>query len=1005
MNECYIKFIETLNSHRTILVTGPTGCGKSTQIPQFIADSYPNSTTLVTQPRRLAVTQLTERISQQSQLTLRKDIGFVIGRRSYDSPLVKLLLATTGSAINILMKTPYYYDFIIIDEIHEMSAEILQIISLCIQIQKESNIKIILMSATVDPNILDKFQDPVIFEMTSMINEKFTVQEVPMEGQLQALPNIETYVVSNIVNNTTPILQNMAEQVKLILLQQFSVQLNGDILCFVPGLGDFRQLTRYLAAKIENIPYNVVFVHSRFSNEQKALQLDQNKRNVIISTNICETSLTIPSLSYVVDSCLAKQFIDDTQGIAQLQTIFTSMESLIQRSGRIGRCQDGCYIPCLPQEALDRLQLSYSKGDIVQSLPQFILTYYQEQEKFQNVSLDDIVQNYSIAVEPKVVHSIFDTLIKNQYLQYDSDAILIQTKLGSIININQVQQTFFDLLNLNITGSLIMNSFQSDLEIFIHPFEQEINSNRYLNAMSTRSFVKLAALFQRKDGIQFFYDQSTNLRKFQYADIIKLFSQLEKDQNNFSDYYAKAKIVALWRQYFPIYTLIPTEEELYWCRERLLNPDSLREYELSTFAALKNKNLLSLQELCILAQLYDTTSENIERYFEEIRYDFSKSTLDQHQDAWQKARLYFNQTKTPIILQLLQDEYEVGYTNLVNLVTTIFCGINQQSSFTFDQTCQRFNISTLRPFPFKVRYDLKKGMNLHFRKFVCLPNQKAQLLQAINQLIPTLYQKQVDITCVIPKQQIIISFTCSNQEALKILCILSQTEVVKKNNIYIKDFGKEIQLQLIRFFESWYGVLSKEETHPVNCGAAYFKKDQSQKDYITPFFNYQHFSIMTSSFWNGNVKETCVSQQGLAIHILRVVFSLTSEFGYNDTSFYLFSEQKQIYSVPINALSKRIIAALQQVCIVFQQIFNKVEDEFFTNEQFLFNHDFDQKDFVDSDKIKIIAKQCQNNVRLQQVILAFINLYGGIVDKEICIGCLENIEEIDVQKFVIYRMK
>ena len=131
--------------------------------------------------------------------------------------------------------------------------------------------------------------------------------------------------------------------------------LPGDILAFVPGIKDFQTLSKLVEKTLQRHqieePLEIKFIHSRFSEElkQSVMQATQ-QRQLIISTTICETSLTLPNLSYVVDSCLARNKIG-----ADLVTTPCSYEAVLQRLGRVGRCAPGVYIPCIQAELLEKL--------------------------------------------------------------------------------------------------------------------------------------------------------------------------------------------------------------------------------------------------------------------------------------------------------------------------------------------------------------------------------------------------------------------------------------------------------------------------------------------------------------------------------------------------------------------------------------------------------------------------------------------------------------------------
>lgn len=102
-----------------------------------------------------------------NQYELTKEVGFVMGRRYYESPTNIIIVATSGSAVNILLSKPDYYDYVILDEIHEQTPESEQLLMLAKQLQPIYGFKLVLMSATLTVDkLLQKFPSAVHFEMS-----------------------------------------------------------------------------------------------------------------------------------------------------------------------------------------------------------------------------------------------------------------------------------------------------------------------------------------------------------------------------------------------------------------------------------------------------------------------------------------------------------------------------------------------------------------------------------------------------------------------------------------------------------------------------------------------------------------------------------------------------------------------------------------------------------------------------------------------------------------------
>lgn len=155
------EILNALKSNTVVVIEGATGCGKTTQVPQFIIDDCRENgrrcNVIVTQPRRIAAVTNAERISAERKWPPRSIVGYQIGmdERSNYSDDTRLLFCTTGILLEKLIVAKDFLNFthIIIDEVHERS-NLLDLLLIVIKkifaIAPPSNIKVILMSATID---------------------------------------------------------------------------------------------------------------------------------------------------------------------------------------------------------------------------------------------------------------------------------------------------------------------------------------------------------------------------------------------------------------------------------------------------------------------------------------------------------------------------------------------------------------------------------------------------------------------------------------------------------------------------------------------------------------------------------------------------------------------------------------------------------------------------------------------------------------------------------------
>lgn len=327
---------QILSNPVTVLI-GETGSGKSTQIPQFLVEALchgKNSKSIaVTQPRRVAAINLATRVAEESGTQLGQEVGYSVrfDNKSHTTR-TKLKYLTDGMLIRELMldKNLTNYNCIIIDEAHERTILTDLILGFLKQLQEKRNdLKIVIMSATLQADLFSKFFNdaPVLF----------------VEGRKF---NVERFFVPNSC-------EDLVDSVIRCCVQLNSGELTGDILCFLPGQEEIDKAVQILNKISEHLDKSVpkLIAYPLYASlpprEQTRVfePLKGFKRKVVLSTNIAETSVTIPGVKYVIDSGLRKVKVWRHQlGLATLLTVPISKASASQRTGRAGRESEGkCY--------------------------------------------------------------------------------------------------------------------------------------------------------------------------------------------------------------------------------------------------------------------------------------------------------------------------------------------------------------------------------------------------------------------------------------------------------------------------------------------------------------------------------------------------------------------------------------------------------------------------------------------------------------------------------------
>lgn len=324
------QIVKDCQDYPTILVKASPGSGKTTRLPWAIAKKF-SGKVLVLEPRRLAAKLAAERIASENGLVIGEEVGYHFRMEKKTSSSSRLIFHTEGTFLKKLIDDSDLagVDAVILDEVHERHLDTDLSLAYLRSLQKKrKNLKLILMSATLDTSLEKKFENPKLWEINA---RNFDVT-------LSYLPN-----QPSILN------QSLEKKVNAALRDSYSE--SGHVLVFLPGMREMLKVQEAIGAR-----YGEVFIlHSEISKaeQDRAIQ-EGGKRKIILSTNIAESSLTIPGVTVVIDSGLQREAsYSPWNGLKFLLDKKVTKSSAVQRAGRAGRTENGTCLRLYSQQDFD----------------------------------------------------------------------------------------------------------------------------------------------------------------------------------------------------------------------------------------------------------------------------------------------------------------------------------------------------------------------------------------------------------------------------------------------------------------------------------------------------------------------------------------------------------------------------------------------------------------------------------------------------------------------------
>lgn len=328
------QITDAVDRHQVTILTAETGAGKSTQLPQYLAE-HGYSRIIVTQPRILAARNLANRVREEWAERNKEDGSQLVGYRTAherdDSGKTKILYCTDGLQLVRELTGVGIGDkqVLVLDEVHEWNENMEVLVAWAKKrCQEEPRFKVVIMSATLEAGELAKYYD--------------------------------TEAVITVPGRHFPVTKRHSSDLLAELFDYIDNKPGHNILTFLPGKAEIQATIEVLDKKAKAADVPIIPLHSQLEAEvqQKAFASYPNGK-IILATNIAQTSITIDDIDVVIDSGLERRS-EVRSGVEGLFIGQISQADSLQRAGRAGRTRPGEYVlaqydtmPCAPFEERD----------------------------------------------------------------------------------------------------------------------------------------------------------------------------------------------------------------------------------------------------------------------------------------------------------------------------------------------------------------------------------------------------------------------------------------------------------------------------------------------------------------------------------------------------------------------------------------------------------------------------------------------------------------------------
>jgi ATP-dependent helicase HrpB len=338
-----------LDQSGSVVVTAPPGTGKTTLVPPLLA-SRSTGRVIVTQPRRVAARAAARRLAHLDRSPVGSRVGFTVRGERSAGPETQVEFVTAGVLLRRMLDDPGLdgVDAVILDEVHERALETDLLIGLLSEVRElRDDLVVIAMSATLDAAriaaVIGTDDSPAPIVDHDVPAFPLTVQWAP-----SPVPRLDERGV------TWGFLDHIAAVTAAAARDLVREDPKADVLVFAPGAREVSEIARRVRAASD--AFDVRELHGQIPPaEQDAVirgRTPADLPRIIITTSLAESSLTVPGVRLVVDSCLSRHPQRDAgRGMTGLVTAAASRSSCVQRAGRATRQGPGTVIRCTDERS------------------------------------------------------------------------------------------------------------------------------------------------------------------------------------------------------------------------------------------------------------------------------------------------------------------------------------------------------------------------------------------------------------------------------------------------------------------------------------------------------------------------------------------------------------------------------------------------------------------------------------------------------------------------------
>jgi len=363
----------------------------------------------VSQPRKIAAITIAQRVANERDSIVGKQIGYQVGLSKAstsmvpdrandsdgesldidDTDVTQILYCTTGVILQKLIasKSMSHYTHIILDEVHDRDIDMDFLLAVIRRfLANGSHTKIVLMSATMNTKKFENYFTVPLKDGITFTPPLIDLNSEPRKHQIVELflEDLEKYSKSrtlDIVKYEEPGISTemiaFASKIIYIILRRIQKTKASNILVFLPGLYEIECLEKELKMNGSRTDMavlydlvDIVILHSSISIKEQANAFKENSKRlkIILSTNIAESSVTIPNVASVIDFCLTKyQTCVNGSQMSGLVTEWTSRNSCKQRAGRVGRTCNGTVYRMIHKPFYEKKMLEHSIPEMMRT--------------------------------------------------------------------------------------------------------------------------------------------------------------------------------------------------------------------------------------------------------------------------------------------------------------------------------------------------------------------------------------------------------------------------------------------------------------------------------------------------------------------------------------------------------------------------------------------------------------------------------------------------------------